>query len=532
MDDSDGDYSNEYNWNTDDEDEVFGIPSSVPNIIQQSCGHNLLSLEDPSPGAPNRPCSSAKKIDNQLDSSDDEDSYPGSRENTLNFERDKILTVLVNMEYPIEEALIAIEKCGPEAEICDLTDFICAAQLEKEIDSHLQNLPKKKHDASVYMHKKRRDGYYFRRGKRLKLDDERKASAIDMETMQKRSSESMTGFGTRNQLYPNVARRLRHKVTAGKPYFYYENVAGAPKGVWRKISSFLFEIEPEFVDSKYFCAAARKRGYIHNLPIENRSRLLPIPPLTIQEALPTTKRWWPSWDTRIQLNCLISSIAPATVTEKIRKALEECDAKPPPTVREYVLKECRSWNLVWVGKNKVAPLEPDEYEMLLGLPKDHTRGGGISRTMRYKALGNAFQVDTVAYHLSVLKGHFPKGINVLSLFSGIGGAEVALHGLGIMLRNVVSVEVAQENRNILRSWWEQTNQQGNLIEVKDVQHVTWDQLEQWITSFGGFDLIIGGSPCNNISGSNRVSRNGLEGKHSSLFYEYYRIVEAIMHIQL
>ncbi|KAF1874619.1 hypothetical protein Lal_00007233 [Lupinus albus] len=525
MDDPEGDgSSNEYNWNTDDEDEVFGIPSSVPNIIQQSCGHNLLTLEDPSAGASNRPYSSAKKIDIQLDSSDDEDSYPGSGEKSLNFERDKILTVLVSMEYPIEEALIAIEKCGPEAEICELTDFICAAQLEKEIDSQLQNLPKKKHDASVYMHKKRRDGYYFHREKRLKLDDE-------MEMMQMRSSESMTGFGTRNQLYPAVTRRLRHKVTAGQPYFYYENVAGAPKGVWRKISSFLFEIEPEFVDSKYFCAAARKRGYIHNLPIENRSRLLPIPPLTIQEALPTTKRWWPSWDTRAQLNCLITTIAPATVTEKIRKALEECDAKPPPTVREYVVKECRNWNLVWVGKNKVAPLEPDEYEMLLGFPKDHTRGGGINRTMRYKALGNAFQVDTVAYHLSVLKGRFPKGINVLSLFSGIGGAEVALHGLGIMLRNVVSVEVAEENRNILRSWWEQTNQQGNLIEVKDVQNVTCGQLEQWITSFGGFDLIIGGSPCNNISGSNRVSRNGLEGKHSSLFYEYYRIVEAMMHIQ-
>lgn len=144
---------------------------------------------------------------------------------------------------------------------------------------------------------------------------------------------------------------------------------------------------------------------------------------------------------------------------------------------------------------------------------------------------NWFQVNTVAYHLSVLKGRFPNGINVLSLFSGIGGAEVALHRLGMMLKNVVSVEIAEVNRNIIRSWWEQTNQRGNLIEVEDVQKVSSNELSQWITKFGGFDLIIGGSPCNNISGSNRVSRHGLEGEQSSLFYEYFRIVEAVMEIQ-
>ncbi|KAE8688402.1 hypothetical protein F3Y22_tig00110987pilonHSYRG00284 [Hibiscus syriacus] len=31
-------------------------------------------------------------------------------------------------------------------------------------------------------------------------------------------------------------------------------------------------------------------------------------------------------------------------------------------------------NLVWVGRNKIVPLEPDEVEMLIGFPKNHTRG--------------------------------------------------------------------------------------------------------------------------------------------------------------
>lgn len=138
-----------------------------------------------------------------------------------------------------------------------------------------------------------------------------------------------------------------------------------------------------------------------------------------------------------------------------------------------------------------------------------------------------FQVDTVAYHFSVLKNIFPDGLNLLSLFSGIGGAEVALHRLGIPLKNVVSVEISEVNRSILRSWWEQTNQKRKLIHIPDIQQLNRDRLEELMKSFGGFDLVVGGSPCNNLSGSNRVSRDGLEGKDSILFYDFFRILELV-----
>lgn len=122
---------------------------------------------------------------------------------------------------------------------------------------------------------------------------------------------------------------------------------------------------------------------------------------------------------------------------------------------------------------------------------------------------------------------YPSGMNVLSLFSGIGGAEVALHKLGITLKNVVSIEISDVNRTVLHSWWEQTGQKGNLIEMKDVQEVTSEYLDNCSRAFGGFDLVIGGSPCNNLAGSNRHSRVGLEGAHSSLFYEYFRILDHV-----
>ncbi|XP_035549406.1 DNA (cytosine-5)-methyltransferase DRM2 isoform X1 [Juglans regia] len=417
------------------------------------------------------------------------------------------LLSLVKMGYTVDEASIAIERCGQNSSLVELTDFICAAQMAKVADAHFPELPlevkpKLKHcDFSKHKKRKLSDYAMWKKKRRNGVHDD------DDETIH--LPNPMTGFGAPGEPCQTISRTLP-EAAVGPPFFYYENVALAPKGVWTTISRFLYDVEPEFVDSKYFCAAARKRGYVHNLPIENRFPLLPLPPRTIHEALPLTRKWWPSWDQRTKLNCIQTCIGSAKLTERIRKALEDYDGEPPLRVQKYVLDECRKWNLVWVGRNKVAPLEPDEVEMLLGFPRNHTRGGGISRTDRYKSLGNSFQVDTVAYHLSVLKDMFPGGINLLSLFSGIGGAEVALHRLGIRLKNVVSVEISEVNRNILRCWWEQTNQRGNLIDLADVQQLNGDRLEQMMSSFGGFDLVVGGSPCNNLAGSNRHHRDGLE----------------------
>jgi site-specific DNA-cytosine methylase len=83
---------------------------------------------------------------------------------------------------------------------------------------------------------------------------------------------------------------------------------------------------------------------------------------------------------------------------------------------------------------------------------------------------------------------FPDGIKILSLFTGIGGAEVALHRLGIHMRTVVSVEISKLNRRIFRWWWKET-QTGQLIEIEDVQTLTDDIVESLTRKFGGFELV-------------------------------------------
>ncbi|WJX65330.1 DNA (cytosine-5)-methyltransferase, variant 2 [Trifolium repens] len=442
---------------------------------------------------------------------------------------DDMLLALVKMGFKEQEALVAIERLGPDASLDDLVDFIGVAQLVKAEDALLP--PEDKPQSSGHSKLKKRSLYEYEvlGKKRPKVVERRTQCEEEDEAQALNLPNPMMGFGIPTEPSSIVTFRRLPENAVGPPYFYYENVALAPKGVWQTISRFLYDVEPEYVDSKYFCAAARKRGYIHNLPITNRFPLLPLPPRTIHDAFPLLRRWWPAWDPRTKLNCLQTVHGSARLTDRIRKAVESCEHLEEPTevVKKFVLDQCRKWNLVWVGKNKVAPLEPDEVEMLLGFPRNHTRGGGISRTDRFKSLGNSFQVDTVAYHLSVLKEMYPNGVNLLSLFSGIGGAEVALHRLGIPLKNVVSVEKSEVNRNIVRSWWEQTNQKGNLIDMDDVQQLDSDRLEQLMSAFGGFDLIVGGSPCNNLAGSNRVSRNGLEGSESSLFYDYFRILDLV-----
>lgn len=506
-------------------------------------------------GCPTDLCSSESREEIMDDEFSDTDGFLADQEsiNALP-EKDKKLLLLVEMGFPTEEAASAVDRCGPDASLVELTDSIYAAQTAKASGAHLGELSHSSSDYDENDQSYSDDDEFLRDTawskaeipipKRIKLSEERiwkqrlnlhgrqkgyQKNIIDEGDRQSNIClpKDMIGFGVPDHSKPPWVRRTLPEAAIGPPYFYYENVALTPKGVWETISRFLYDIEPEFVDSKHFCAAARKRGYIHNLPIENRFPLKPLLPLTIHEALPMTKKWWPSWDPRRQLNCLQTCIASAKLTERIRTALTMSDDPPPVKVQQYVLNECRKWNLVWVGLHKVAPLEPDEIEMLLGFPRDHTRGGGISRTERFRSLGNSFQVNTVAYHLSVLKDIFPNGITVLSLFSGIGGAEVALHRLGIPLKTVVAVEISEINRNILRTWWEQTDQKGTLIDIADVQQLNGDRLEELISTFGGFDLVIGGSPCNNLTGSNRTSRDGLEGKDSALFYDYFRILDLV-----
>jgi site-specific DNA-cytosine methylase len=309
---------------------------------------------------------------------------------------------------------------------------------------------------------------------------------------------------------------------AGPPFFYFENVVTS-RSAWSTIQRHFQGVDPEFVDSKYFSCAKRERGYVHNLPIEGRELIIPEPPLTLKDAFPEANPYWPVWDTRKKLECIDKKRAPEKICREIREKIEQYRGVGMPLLEQQeIISSCKEYNLIWVGPGEVANLEPNEMEMVLGFDHDHTRGSFTMRE-RLEALENAFQVNTVAYHLSPLKRMFPNGIRVLSLFAGVGGAEVALHKIGIFLRHVVCVEIKEKCRNVVEIWWKKTNQRGNITFINDVQDLTYDAISQIFEDMGGFDLVIGSNPCADPSGEQRE-------EDCRLFYEFPRILNILKHL--
>ncbi|XP_047058429.1 probable inactive DNA (cytosine-5)-methyltransferase DRM1B [Lolium rigidum] len=273
---------------------------------------------------------------------------------------------LVEMGFTSNEASAAITRCGGNEPLYVLADAIYATQIGNIGSSG---------DNQVECQRKRR-----------------RTNIELLRHVERASGRRMVGFGVPNgEMDMTISRKLPG-IAEGPPYFYFENVACALRGVWDEMSRSLYNIEPEYVDSKYFCAASRKRGYIHNLPIAGRFPLLPIQSRSIKDAFPRTKEWWPQWDKRERLNCIQTVMAPATASKFVRKVLTDCDGIPSKSDQKKILDKCRQWNLIWVGPKTVATLDPDEVESVMGFPKYHTRS--FTNTERYKSLGNSFQKST------------------------------------------------------------------------------------------------------------------------------------------
>jgi len=105
-----------------------------------------------------------------------------------------------------------------------------------------------------------------------------------------------------------------------------------------------------------------------------------------------------------------------------------------------------------------------------------------------------------------------KEIKVLSLFDGISCARVALDKLGYKKVTYYSSETDKYAIQIAQKNW------PNIIQMGDVRDVGKTVLVE------GIDLLIGGSPCQDLSIAGK--RKGLSGERSGLFWEFVRILKA------
>lgn len=121
-------------------------------------------------------------------------------------------------------------------------------------------------------------------------------------------------------------------------------------------------------------------------------------------------------------------------------------------------------------------------------------------------------------------------MRVLSLFDGISGAAQALKELGIDCEYYAS-EIDKFAIQVSRKNHPDIVQIGDIkgIEFED-SYIFYNQNNDPMQNGGSFkgdiDLLIGGSPCQDLSCAKNGGK-GLNGEKSGLFYEYVRILKAV-----
>jgi DNA (cytosine-5)-methyltransferase 1 len=101
-------------------------------------------------------------------------------------------------------------------------------------------------------------------------------------------------------------------------------------------------------------------------------------------------------------------------------------------------------------------------------------------------------------------------MNVLDLFSGIGGFSLGLERAG--MRTVAFCEIDPFCRKVLAKHWPSVPIHHDIAKLKG-------------TDVGAVDVICGGFPCQDISTAGRMV--GMEGRRSGLWGEYARIISEV-----
>jgi len=104
-------------------------------------------------------------------------------------------------------------------------------------------------------------------------------------------------------------------------------------------------------------------------------------------------------------------------------------------------------------------------------------------------------------------------MNVFSAFDGMSCGQIALRRTGIQYDNYYASEIKKHAIKVTQHNF------PNTIQLGDIRNIKASDLPK-------IDLLIGGSPCQDFSSANAV-RAGLKGEKSSLFYEYYRLLQEL-----
>ncbi|XP_044432580.1 DNA (cytosine-5)-methyltransferase DRM1 [Triticum aestivum] len=281
---------------------------------------------------------------------------PGSSRHVLSGSTDLMVALYIEMGFPAAKVAMALEHTGGQVEDEAILDWLINHE-ETDLEGSsspidLEGFSSSSSDLEVFGSSRDLEAF----GEELTEREKKLWTLVEMGFTEEEASSAIDICGVHEQdsiladavLAAQIFKRDNDSAESvlldtpqEPPYFYFENVERAPKGVWDEMSRCLYNLAPEYVDSKDFCAATRKRGYIHNLPVKGRFRIQPMQQTKIQEKFPRTKQWWPAWDTRTQLNCIQTVMAPTTASNRVREILSDCDGTPSEANQKNILNLCK-----------------------------------------------------------------------------------------------------------------------------------------------------------------------------------------------
>ncbi|KAE8668571.1 hypothetical protein F3Y22_tig00112293pilonHSYRG00233 [Hibiscus syriacus] len=223
-----------------------------------------------------------------IDSSSDSEEIMNSDSD----EENKLL-YLTKIGYSEVEASIAMERCGLNSSIAELTDFICTDQLAKATDTLLPVEDRKPLCNDPNYKQRRNLGYdLWKRKKQRKL--EKKFLNEDDHAVYLLIPMIGSGVPTESD---QITQRTLPEDAIGSPYFYYEQI---------HLSNLMI-------------------GFgVHTKSDQITQRTLP------EDAIESSYFYYE------QIHLLNPMIGSAKLTERICKALEAYDDEPPSSVQKYV----------------------------------------------------------------------------------------------------------------------------------------------------------------------------------------------------
>ncbi|XP_048240340.1 uncharacterized protein LOC124113634 [Haliotis rufescens] len=135
--------------------------------------------------------------------------------------------------------------------------------------------------------------------------------------------------------------------------------------------------------------------------------------------------------------------------------------------------------------------------------------------IRFFDTGYRVQMPSLAYFRT------KRPLRVLSLFDGIGSGKLTLDQLGFSVDAYYASEIDADAIIVTRC-----NHGNSVVHVGDVTRLDHEKLAE----LSPIDLLIGGSPCNDVSLANPARRGFQSGSTALLFFEYVRVRDKLQQL--